>query len=66
MESWDRDAETQPPNRCRGCGAHVTAEYRRTYGNESGTVYACPSCATYREMKDDGAAIATDGGQSDE
>lgn len=61
MQRWDPDAETQPPNRCRGCGAHVSAEFRRTYGDADGRVFACPDCATYREMKGDGA-IATDGG----
>lgn len=62
---WFSDDDVDDQRRCQRCGSHVSANFRRTFGDESGAVHGCPDCMTYREMKNDGAAtgIATDGGE---
>lgn len=44
MQRWKPSAETQPPNRCRSCGEHVTTEFRRTHGDADGLVHSCTEC----------------------
>lgn len=63
MQRWDPDAETVNPRRCRNCGDHVSAEFRRTHGDSDGHVWSCPGCATYGQLTSGDAAIATDGGR---
>lgn len=64
MQQWGFD-DVDEPNRCRRCGSHVSSTFRRTFGDETETVYGCPQCATYRELKDDGAAVALGGGEAE-
>lgn len=37
-------AETDAHRTCQNCGAHVSARYRQTAGDEDGRVYGCPAC----------------------
>jgi len=30
---------------CDNCGAHVSDDFERVFGDERGQVFACPSCA---------------------
>lgn len=42
--AWLEFTSTQ--NECLGCGAHVSSQFVRVSGDESGDVHACPNCAT--------------------
>lgn len=44
------------PTRCRNCGAHVTAAFARTFGDDHDTVHACRACAPAREIFEGAAA----------
>lgn len=43
-------ADDQLARRCQGCGAHVTARFRRQAGDENGNVHACPACVTGTDL----------------
>lgn len=36
---------------CGHCGAHVSIAFARVFGNNHDEVYACPDCATMRELR---------------
>ncbi|MFW5918630.1 MAG: DUF7563 family protein [Halanaeroarchaeum sp.] len=36
---------------CGHCGAHVSTAFARVFGNNHNEVYACPDCATMRELR---------------
>ena len=60
--NWTDVESVDSQRRCQNCGGHVSASFRRLYGDESGTVHACPSCSTYRELVGDAADAAAAGG----
>lgn len=37
---------------CRGCGATVTLQFARVFGDREDRISKCPNCATYRDLKD--------------
>ncbi|WP_377076859.1 DUF7563 family protein [Natronoarchaeum sp. GCM10025703] len=48
------DSDESPT--CRNCGAHVSADFRRVYGDESDTVHRCRDCDTMRRLTRGSAA----------
>jgi len=36
---------------CDYCGAHVTSNFRRTYGTESGRAKRCPGCDSWPRIE---------------
>lgn len=42
---------------CRGCGAHVTEQFARVFGNNQNHVYGCPECCEQTELFNGVAAI---------
>ncbi|WP_256545939.1 DUF7563 family protein [Halobellus inordinatus] len=43
-------------NRCRHCGAHVTHDFRRVYGDQDGNVHRCRECDTAVRIQQGSAA----------
>ena len=31
--------------KCENCGEHISEQFKRVFGDESGTVYACVNCS---------------------
>ena len=44
------------PSHCLNCGAHVTPEFRRGYGDDRNRVHRCPDCDTYTRLSSGSAA----------
>lgn len=44
---------------CGFCGAHVSADFRRTFGDESNNAYRCLSCDSRPRIQAGSAAVAT-------
>ena len=53
MNTWPPVEAVDNQRQCQSCGAHVSASFRRLYGDESGTVHACPDCSTLRDLEYD-------------
>lgn len=49
----DDDADE---HHCRGCGAHVSADYARVSGDNDDVVHACLRCSTKEDLRDGAAA----------
>ena len=43
--------DATPNNECLGCGAHVTPQTVRGYGDNDGNLYACNQCSTPRDLR---------------
>lgn len=43
-------------NHCLRCGAHVTPEFRRGYGDGRDRAHRCPDCDTYTRLSSGSAA----------
>ena len=41
---------------CENCGSPVTDDFARVFGTNSNEVFACPHCASMRDIMDGGAA----------
>lgn len=50
--SWAPEDKTN----CRGCGSHVTANYRRALGDEEDVAHACPNCESNANIYDGAAS----------
>lgn len=49
--NWVPSANDGDAGQCCGnCGAHVTPQFARVFGDNSDNVNACPNCTTYRKM----------------
>ena len=59
---WTSHESVDDQRRCQGCGKHVSNLFRRCYGDENGTVHACPDCSTYRDLEDDAIDAPAAGG----
>lgn len=44
------------PNTCDYCEAHVTAEFRRTYGTDANRAKRCPECDSWARIMRGSAA----------
>lgn len=47
---WAPTADEPEPKRCQNCGSQVSRRFTRVFGDNTDTVHACPSCATYRAL----------------
>ncbi|RKD85231.1 DUF7563 family protein [Halopiger aswanensis] len=36
--------------KCQNCGAHVTARYRRVFGDNNGEVHGCRECMSTTDI----------------
>jgi predicted SprT family Zn-dependent metalloprotease len=45
---------------CRNCGGHVTARFRRVFGDNDGEVWGCRECMGSTEIVNGGPAGAGD------
>lgn len=43
---------TSTTNTCAHCGAFVTAEFVRVFGNNNGKVHGCLDCGTARDLRE--------------
>ncbi|WP_135536978.1 DUF7563 family protein [Halostella pelagica] len=43
---------------CRNCGAYVSNQFARVFGNNQNRVYACLDCSTTRDLRE---GVATEG-----
>ncbi|MCL9813606.1 hypothetical protein AArcSt11_08060 [Natranaeroarchaeum aerophilus] len=41
---------------CRNCGAHVSEDFRRVFGDEDHVAHRCPECDTTRRLSRGSAA----------
>jgi hypothetical protein len=48
-------SDTVAENRCRSCGAFVTRDFARVFGNNENEVFGCLECMTATEVKKGGA-----------
>lgn len=44
------DAPEAGTNRCRNCGAFVTARFARVFGDNRDVVHECPECASSTQL----------------
>lgn len=44
---------------CETCGGVVTDDFARVFGTNQNQVFACPECASMRDIMDGGAAAGT-------
>lgn len=44
---------------CSNCGAFVTADYVRVFGDNDGTVHGCPDCTALRYLTEGVGAMET-------
>lgn len=47
---------------CRGCGSHVTDQYRKVRGDNDDVVHACPNCSDKHGAEREAAGLPTIGG----
>lgn len=51
---------TQSPERaCQNCGSHVSADFRRTFGDASGVLHRCLACDSRPRLQQGSGAGAT-------
>lgn len=55
LDSAPTDDATSAPL-CRDCGAYVSKQFARVFGDNAHRVYGCPSCSTFRERSEGGAS----------
>ncbi|WP_256288780.1 DUF7563 family protein [Halobellus inordinatus] len=48
-------------NRCRHCGAHVSRDFARTFGDEDGRVHRCLACDSRARLQKGSGAGCTVG-----
>lgn len=48
--------EVIPVSNCRNCGAFVTTDFARVFGNNDGEVFGCPECTSFRALIAGGSA----------
>jgi DNA-directed RNA polymerase subunit N (RpoN/RPB10) len=46
----DDEAPTDRSRRCSSCGAHVSHDFARVFGDNGNNVENCLSCSTTREL----------------
>ncbi|WP_227353791.1 DUF7563 family protein [Haladaptatus salinisoli] len=65
-ESMQPTGETTHPNeyRCRNCGAFVTQEFARVFGNNDDEVFGCLDCMSATKVKNGGASAEDADGSS--
>ncbi len=44
--------QTQQHAACENCGRHVSSSYVRVFGDNSGTLHRCSTCATVSDVMD--------------
>ena len=42
--------------RCEHCGAHVSTDFRRVYGDDDDRAHRCPECDTFRRLSEGSGA----------
>lgn len=52
VDNQPKIASTVADTRCRNCGAFVTPQFSRVFGNNQNEVYGCFDCMTATKIKD--------------
>ncbi|NHN43164.1 hypothetical protein G9C85_16215 [Halorubellus sp. JP-L1] len=55
-----RPTPTEQYAACANCGRHVSSSYVRVFGDNSGTLHRCSTCATVSDVMD-GRGSGVDG-----
>lgn len=48
----DDETDTGTRTRCGNCDKTVSQQFARVFGDNENTIFGCPSCRSYRELKD--------------